>query len=155
LGHHFVLVQKLWLKRDTFETKIDETYDEKTRLDGGQVQGQLRDILAIIPDRYKGKVMRARWFEHAVSQCYLQLRSFLIFVKFLKGMQDQRYNTSTRIRWHAGALSTIAPPVIFLRRACVKNSVKRLVGTGVNMHLLTFQFSTRMGPRNTTSICVS
>jgi len=86
LGHHFVLVKALWLKPDTFKTKIDENYDEKTRFDCGQVQGQLRDILAIIPDRYKGKVMRAGWFEHA----------------FLKGMQDQRCNTSTRIRRQAG-----------------------------------------------------
>ncbi|KAF7335484.1 hypothetical protein MVEN_02201900 [Mycena venus] len=86
LGHRFVLLKSLWLKPDIFETKLEENYDEKKRFDGAEVQGQLRDILAIIPDRYKGNVMRTGWFERA----------------FLSGMQDQRCNTSTRIRRQAG-----------------------------------------------------
>jgi hypothetical protein len=75
LGHRFVLLKSLWLKPDTFETKLDKNYDEKNRFDGAEVQGQLRDILSIIPDRYKGNFMRAGWFERAVSQTFILVSS--------------------------------------------------------------------------------
>lgn len=60
LGRRFVLLKGLWLKDDLLDTRIDEDYDEKKRFDGAQVQGQLRNLLYILPCRYKGKVMRER-----------------------------------------------------------------------------------------------
>ncbi|KAJ6477826.1 hypothetical protein C8R47DRAFT_1075176 [Mycena vitilis] len=65
-GRHCVIERALWIESDTFETAIDAAYDEKTRFDGGKAQGQLRDILAVIPGRYRGKEMRAGWFKHAL-----------------------------------------------------------------------------------------
>ncbi|KAJ7166716.1 hypothetical protein C8R46DRAFT_1095149 [Mycena filopes] len=86
-GHRFVLLKGLWLKKETFEVTITEDYDEARRFDGGEAQGQLRDIQDILPQKYHGKIMRASWFEKA----------------FRAGMQAQRSNTSTRIRRQAGA----------------------------------------------------
>ncbi|KAJ7485738.1 hypothetical protein FB451DRAFT_1392463 [Mycena latifolia] len=86
LGRCFVLQKGLWLKDGTLDAKLDKGYDVKKRFDGAQVQGQLRDVLDILPDRYKGKVMREKWFQRAFSQ----------------GMSSQRSNTSTRIRRVAG-----------------------------------------------------
>ncbi|KAJ7023441.1 hypothetical protein C8F04DRAFT_970161, partial [Mycena alexandri] len=67
----FVLLKGLWLKDDVFEAKIDDKYDETYRFDGHEVQGQLRDILAIIPEEYRGKIRRAEWFEpgDAIYDC--------------------------------------------------------------------------------------
>lgn len=67
-GRNFVLRKGLWLKRGTLDAKIDPEYNVKKRFDGAERQGQLRDILDIIPDHYKGKVMRSGWFKHAVSR---------------------------------------------------------------------------------------
>jgi hypothetical protein len=35
--------------------------------DGEEAQGQLRDILDILPERYKAKIISEGWFQHAVS----------------------------------------------------------------------------------------
>ncbi|KAJ7218989.1 hypothetical protein C8J57DRAFT_1482665 [Mycena rebaudengoi] len=51
LGRRFVLCKGLWLVDDVLENKLDPKYDEKKRFDGEEAQGQLRDILDILPER--------------------------------------------------------------------------------------------------------
>ncbi|KAJ7264828.1 hypothetical protein C8J57DRAFT_1718617 [Mycena rebaudengoi] len=89
LGQRFVIEKGLWMKAkgNMIDAKLDKKYDEKKRFDGAQVQGQLRDMLSILPDRYKRKIFKERSLMRA----------------FLRGMGTQRSNTSTRIRHHAGA----------------------------------------------------
>ncbi|KAJ7126478.1 hypothetical protein C8R43DRAFT_1135059 [Mycena crocata] len=65
LGRHFVLLKGLWLNNDTLDASLDENYDVKKRFDGAQIQGQLRDVLDILPNRYKQKVLKEGWFQHA------------------------------------------------------------------------------------------
>ncbi|KAJ7315116.1 hypothetical protein DFH08DRAFT_972156 [Mycena albidolilacea] len=87
LGRRFVLVKTLWIKDGTLDANLDDSYDEKKRFDGAEVQGQFRDLIKMLPAQYKGKVKREAWFQRA----------------FLKGMSDRRSNTSSRIRRVAGA----------------------------------------------------
>ncbi|KAJ7076599.1 hypothetical protein C8R43DRAFT_832641, partial [Mycena crocata] len=51
----FLLQKGLWLKDDTLDAPLDEDYDAKKRFDGAQIQGQLRDILDILPDHFRQK----------------------------------------------------------------------------------------------------
>ncbi|KAJ7168010.1 hypothetical protein C8R46DRAFT_996218 [Mycena filopes] len=85
LGRRFVLSRGLWLTPGALEAELDDTYDEKKRFDGGEVQGQYRDILNIVPAHLRGDI-NTGWFQRA----------------FRAGMGDQRSNTSTRIRRVAG-----------------------------------------------------
>ncbi|KAJ6570595.1 hypothetical protein DFH09DRAFT_1313195 [Mycena vulgaris] len=73
LGRRFVLMKGLWINPDSVAAKLDEKYDERKRSEGAEVQGQLRDLLDILPERYKGKLT------------YLP--------QFLEGMSSQRFNT--------------------------------------------------------------
>lgn len=67
LGRRFLLTKGLWIKNESIGAELDEDYNEKKRFDGAQVQGQLRDILDILPDHYKGDVRKEKWFKRAVS----------------------------------------------------------------------------------------
>ncbi|KAJ7098926.1 hypothetical protein C8R44DRAFT_888766 [Mycena epipterygia] len=65
LGRRFVLMKGLWIKKDSVVARLNEDYDKKRRFDDAQVQGQLRDLLDILPDCYRGKVRREGWFKRA------------------------------------------------------------------------------------------
>ncbi|KAJ7677290.1 hypothetical protein B0H17DRAFT_1207204 [Mycena rosella] len=86
LGRRFVLLKGLWIKTAVFGATLDDDYDPQKRFDREKVQGQLRDLLDILPDRLKGQIMQEGWFRRA----------------FMAGVNSQRSNTSTRIQHVAG-----------------------------------------------------
>ncbi|KAJ7029419.1 hypothetical protein C8F04DRAFT_1265072 [Mycena alexandri] len=93
LGRRFVLVKGLWLKEGVFEAKVDPNYNEKKRFDGAEVQGQLRDLLGIVPEHFKGHIMQEGWFKRAVSPALLDLLTPALRGKFREeiGWNGQEY----------------------------------------------------------------
>jgi hypothetical protein len=67
LGRRFILVKGPWIEKGVFDAKPVEIFDMKKRFDGKKVQGQFLDLLDILPNRLKSKVIQGGWSRHAVS----------------------------------------------------------------------------------------
>jgi hypothetical protein len=69
-GHYFFLVCGPWLRRGEkiFQTMFDDNYTEKTRFENGgnKIQGQLRDIQNILPEKFRGNLFTSKWLSKTV-----------------------------------------------------------------------------------------
>ncbi|KAJ7766859.1 hypothetical protein B0H16DRAFT_1791371 [Mycena metata] len=66
LAHKFTVMNLLWMRdlKCTFNTDVDEQYDPLARWENweSKVQGQLADLLEILPPKFRGETMHAQWF---------------------------------------------------------------------------------------------
>jgi hypothetical protein len=80
LGRRFVILHGPWLKRKehVFEAELDEGYDEKERFkdNNTRVQGQLREIRGLLPEKYHGDALTKRWLSKSVSTMDLLMLTF-------------------------------------------------------------------------------
>lgn len=78
-GHRYVLEGMPWLEisnaAEFFKTRLDDTYEERHRFttSSNRVQGQLRDIKAILPAALRSH-MRKEWFAKQVCRFSFPLR---------------------------------------------------------------------------------
>ena len=70
LGRRFVILYGPWLKRreHVFEIELDEDYHKKERFkdNNTMIQGQLREIRGLLPEKYHGDSFTKRWLSKAV-----------------------------------------------------------------------------------------
>jgi hypothetical protein len=76
LGRRFVILHGPWLRRKEhiFQVELDEDYDEAERFRDTNtvVQGQLREIRGLLPEKYLGDAFRKKWLSKSVSNvCFL------------------------------------------------------------------------------------
>ena len=77
LARHFVIMHGPWLKQKLiFQVELvdDEDYDEKERFKdtNTMVQGQLREIRGLLPEKYLEDSFMAKWLSKSVSNvCFL------------------------------------------------------------------------------------
>ncbi|EGO02882.1 hypothetical protein SERLA73DRAFT_47655 [Serpula lacrymans var. lacrymans S7.3] len=110
LGHQFEITHALWLHEPTktFQTTIDDEYDKLDRFGStaAKVQGQLRDILDIVPATYHGDLPN-HWLGRS----------------FRDGMQEQRSNTATRLRSRGATIFNCTEEDLRIsRKRCAKFS---------------------------------
>ncbi|KAJ7651756.1 hypothetical protein B0H17DRAFT_1215216 [Mycena rosella] len=86
LGHKFVMMKMIWLPdlSGTIHTKLDDQYNHLERFENhaSKVQGELVDLLDLLPQKFHGEIMQSKW----------------LIKTFHKAMQNQRSNTHTRLR---------------------------------------------------------
>jgi hypothetical protein len=82
LGRRFVILHGPWLKQRerVFEVELDEDYDENERFkdNNTMVQGQLREIKGLLPEKYHGDAFAKRWLSKSVSNVWIYLVNILI-----------------------------------------------------------------------------
>lgn len=111
-GHYFLLVCGPWLRRGEkiFQMAFDNSYTEKTRFENGhnKIQGQLRDILTVLPEKFHDNQFTSKLMSKMVSVLYgcaqCGLDSEFPMPQFLKGMNSQCSNTATRLRHHCATI---------------------------------------------------
>ncbi len=71
LGRRFVILHGLWLREreHIFQVEFNEDYDEKQRFKdtNTMVQGQLREIKGLLPEKYHGDAFMKTWLSRSVS----------------------------------------------------------------------------------------
>jgi hypothetical protein len=74
LGRRFLILNGPWLRRKEliFQVEIDEDYDENERFKdiNTLVQGQLREIRALLPEKYLGDAFTKKWLSKSVSNVH-------------------------------------------------------------------------------------
>ncbi|KAJ7633299.1 hypothetical protein B0H17DRAFT_961776, partial [Mycena rosella] len=90
LGHKFVMMKMIWLPdlSGTIHTKLDDQYNPLERFENraSKVQGELADLLDLLPQKFHGEIMQSEW----------------LIKTFHEAMQNQRSNTHTRLRSQCG-----------------------------------------------------
>ena len=76
LGRRFVILHGPWLRRKEhiFQVELDENYDEAERFRDTNtiVQGQLREIRGLLPEKHLGDAFTKKWLSKSVSNiCFL------------------------------------------------------------------------------------
>jgi hypothetical protein len=71
LGRRFLILHGPWLRRKEliFQVELDEDYDENERFKdvNSLVQGQLREIRGLLPEKYHGDAFTKKWLSKSVS----------------------------------------------------------------------------------------
>ena len=74
LGRRFVILCGPWLRRKelVFQVELDEGYDEKDQFKdtNTMVQGQLREIRDLLPEKYHGDAFTKKWLSKSVSNVH-------------------------------------------------------------------------------------
>jgi hypothetical protein len=74
-GHKFFLLRAPWIRSgdDIFDIDIDEGYDAAERFenDKSKSQGQLKEILDILQEKFQQHALRQRWFRRQVSSIHI------------------------------------------------------------------------------------
>ncbi|EGO19257.1 hypothetical protein SERLADRAFT_443304 [Serpula lacrymans var. lacrymans S7.9] len=106
LGHQFEITHALWLHEPTktFQTTIDDEYDKLDRFGStaAKVQGQLRDILDIVPATYHGDLPN-HWLGRSNSG---QTQLLVFDLEFSEdiGRVENANGTSTYHPWNVSVL---------------------------------------------------
>ncbi|KIJ54947.1 hypothetical protein M422DRAFT_24811 [Sphaerobolus stellatus SS14] len=112
IAHKFTYMSLLWLHQpsETFQLILDEEYDPVDRFqsEDGWLQGQLRDLLEVLPGHW-----------------HKEMKDELFINTFVSAMQQQRCNASTRVRPDAGAAIFKCTHEEFSNRA---DTFKELIG---------------------------
>jgi hypothetical protein len=70
-GHKFFLLHAPWIRSgdDLFDNDIDEHYNavERFENDENKVQGQLKEILTLLQEKFQQQALRQRWLRRQVS----------------------------------------------------------------------------------------
>lgn len=73
-GHKYFLLCAPWLRTgdDLFDTDVDKHYDPAERFenDANKVQGQLKEVLDLVQDKFQEEALGQRWFRRQVSFIY-------------------------------------------------------------------------------------
>ena len=76
LGRRFVILHGPWLRRKEliFQAELDEDYNEKERFKdtNTMVQGQLREIRGLLPEKYLVDAFTKKWLSKSVSNICFQ-----------------------------------------------------------------------------------
>lgn len=108
LAHKFVNTYAIWLREpsETFKTKVDNDFDpcERFEDDRNKIQGQLLDLIDLLPEKYHGETLGSEWLIHTVRSSSFARPKILIStsIQFHSEMNTQRSNTSTRARKQCG-----------------------------------------------------
>ncbi|KAJ7201090.1 hypothetical protein GGX14DRAFT_571664 [Mycena pura] len=90
LAHAFVAMRMVWLHDPptTFTTVVDSQYNPLERFENraSKIQGELAELLEVLPPRFHGETMRSEW----------------VIKTFCDAMQSQRSNTRSRLRGTCG-----------------------------------------------------
>ena len=74
LGRRFVILHGLWLRQKEviFQVDLDEGYEEIERFKdtNTMVQGQLREIRGLLPEKYHGDAFTKKWLSKSVSNVH-------------------------------------------------------------------------------------
>lgn len=71
----FTIMNLFWLhdEQKTFRTRVDEQYDHLQRFENleNKIQGQISDILDVLPSRYADILYNNAWLSQTVSSVLL------------------------------------------------------------------------------------
>lgn len=74
-GHKFFLLHSPWVYsgEDIFDTDVDEHYDPTERFenDKNKMQGQLKEILGVLQEKFQQEALSQRWLQRQVSSVYV------------------------------------------------------------------------------------
>lgn len=74
-GHKFFLLYAPWIRSgdNLFDIDLEEDYDVADRFedDNNKAQGQLRDIIDLIQEKFQVEALRRRWFRKQVGYIHI------------------------------------------------------------------------------------
>ncbi|KDR66777.1 hypothetical protein GALMADRAFT_273440 [Galerina marginata CBS 339.88] len=121
-GHKFFLLCGPWIRSgdDLLDTNIDEHYNtaERFEKDENKVQGQFREILDLLQQKFQQQALRQRWLRR----------------QFMNVIKAQRYNTASRIRHSCASILGASESDIFkpeVRKAKFREEIGWVCDTGL------------------------